>query len=212
MRRILFASLLSSSLTLVACGDDGGSGSADARIVGMDAPVECQAEAAYGTPTLADPLAGRDVDTNPESAYFNGSMNTDYDDLTIELYKGFGVFTDTEIIPATVPLTGDEASYDDCGACVMIYANWDRDLETAEMVYIGVGGTLNITQVSPNIQGNLVNVTFEHIVEAADGSFVKAPDNCASSIASVSFDAVVMTDPPQAFAPGPRARAHRRHR
>jgi hypothetical protein len=192
--RILLASLV----LLVGCGDDGGSGPrTDARIVGVDAPVECLADAAYGSPTLAEVYAGRDADTNPETAYVNGSLNTDYDDLTVELYKGYGAFETTELVPTTVTLGGDDANYDTCGACVMLYANWDRDLEQAEQLYIGIGGTLNITQVSPNLTGNLVNVTFEHIVEDADGSYVKAPDNCLSSIASVSFDAVVMTDPPK---------------
>lgn len=194
MRWISFASIALTSL--VACGDDGGSTTrVDARIVGEDAPVQCEALAAYGTPTLADMYAGRDLDTNPEAAYVNGSMNTDYDDLTVELYKGYGVFTDTEIVPTTVTLSGDEANYDTCGACVMLYANWNRDTSEAEQLYIAIGGTLNITQVSPNLQGNLLNATFEHIVEDVDG-YVKAPDNCMSSIESVSFDAVVMTDPP----------------
>jgi hypothetical protein len=195
MNRILLVSVAAS---LVACGDDGGSGSnTDARIVGMDAAIECEAEQAYGTPTLTEMYAGRDLDTNPETAYVNGSINTDYDDLTIELYKGFGVFTDTEIIATTVTIGGDEANYDTCGACVMLYANWNRETSEAEQLYIAIGGTLNITQVSPNFQGNLLNATFERIVEDADGAYVKAPGNCMSSIASVSFDAVVETDPPK---------------
>lgn len=198
MRRLLFASLfVSSSMLVAACGDDGGSTLVDARPVGMDAPVECAAAAAYDNPTLTELFAGRDADTNPETAYVGGSMNMDYDDLVVELYKGFGVFTDTEIIPTTVQLTGDEGSYDDCGACVLIYANYSLDTGEYEMLYIAVGGTLNITQVSPNLQGNILNATFEHIVEDADGAFVKAPDTCASSIASVSFDALVETDPPK---------------
>lgn len=212
MRRILFASLFVTSLA--ACGDDGGgSGSPDARIVGMDAPVECLAEVAYGTPTLADAFAGRDVDTNPELVYYNGSMNADYDDLTIELYKGFGAFTETEIVPTTIQLTGDEADYYTCGACVLIYANWNRDTEEAGMVYLAIGGTLNLTQVTPNIQGTLINASFVHVTIDEEGASSPAPDNCASSIASTSFDVVVETDPPTAFAPGPRPRArHRLHR
>ncbi|MFN0253446.1 MAG: hypothetical protein ACKV2T_41640 [Kofleriaceae bacterium] len=196
MNRILPAFLVAYSL--IACGDDGGSGTgADARIVGMDAALECEVDEAYGTPTLAEVYAGRDLDTNPESAYINGSINTDFDDLTIELYKGFGVYTDGELVPTTVTIGGDEANYDTCGACVMLYANWNRETSEAEQLYIAIGGTLNITQVAPNFQGTLLNATFERIVEDADRAYVKAPGNCVSSIASVSFDAVVETDPPK---------------
>ncbi len=209
MRCILIATLF---VSLAACGDDGGSGRADARPVGMDAPIECQAEAAYGTPPLDEPYAGRDADTNPEQMYFNGSMNADYDDLTIELYKGFGVFTDTEIIATTVQLSGDEADYYTCGACVLIYANWDRDLEEAAMVYLAIGGSLTITQVTPNIQGTLLNASFVHVDIDEEGASSPSPDACASSISQVAFDAVVETDPPKAFAPGPRARGRHRHR
>ena len=177
----------------------------------MDAPVECQAEAAYGMPTFADAYAGRDLDTNPESAYYNGSMNMDFDDLTIELYKGYGAFAETEIVPTSVQLTGEEADYFTCGACVLIYANWDRDAEEAEMVYLAIGGTLTISQVSPNLQGTLLNASFVHVDIDDEGASMPSPDACASSIASASFDAVVETDPPK-FAPGPRPRAHHRHR
>lgn len=213
MRRT-FASLLLSTSALAACGDDGGSGvRVDARPVGMDAPVECQAEAAYGMPTLADSFAGRDVETMPEVVYYNGSMNTDYDDLTIELYKGFGAFTKTEIEPGTIQLTGDEADYYTCGACVLIYANWNRDTEEAAMIYLAIGGTLTISQVTPNIQGTLLNASFVHVDIDEEGASTPSPDACASSIEQVAFDAVVETDPPKAFAPGPRARArHRAHR
>lgn len=208
---LLFASLTSLASLLAACGDDGGGSAIDARIVGQDAPVECKATAAYGTATLADQYAGRDLDTNPEAAYVNGSMNTDFDDLTVELYKGYGVFTDTEIVPTTVQLTGEEAAYETCGACVLIYANWDRDLGEAEMVYLAIGGTLTITQVSPNLQGTLLNASFVHVDIDTDGVSTPSPDQCASTIEQASFDAVVMTDPPM-FAPATRHRPHHRRR
>lgn len=208
MRRSLFVFVT----VLAACGDDGGSSVVDARQVGVDAPVECTAEAAYGTPTAADAYAGRDVDTNPELVYYNGSLNTDYDDLTIELYKGYGAFTDTEIIPTTVQLSGDEAAYETCGACVLIYANWNRETEEADMVYLAIGGTLNITQVSPNIQGTIINASFVHVFIDEEGASSPSPDACASTIESVAFDAVVETDAP-AFAPGSASkRRHRHHR
>lgn len=210
MRTVLISLFVTASLA--ACGDDGGSSVADARQVGMDAPVECQADTAYGNPTLADVLAGRDLDTNPESEYFNGSMNMDFDDLTIELYKGYGVFTKGEIVPTSVQLTGDEADYFTCGACVLIYANWDRDAETAEMVYLAIGGTLDITQVSPNITGTLLNASFIHVDIDSDGASTPSPDACASTIAQVAFDSVVTTDPPAAFAPSRHPRGRHRHR
>lgn len=205
---LLLGSLFVASLA--ACGDDGGSGSADARIVGMDAPVECKAAAAYGTVTLSDPIAGRDVETNPETLYYIGSMNTDIDDLAIELYKGFGVFADTEIIPTSVQLTGEEAAYETCGACVLINANWSAETEESEMIYLAIGGTLNITQVTPNIQGNLINASFVHVTIDDEGVSMVSPDNCAATIEGASFDTPVMTDEP-AFAPvrRPLGRKHR---
>jgi hypothetical protein len=212
MRRLLLASLFASSSMLVAaCGDDGGSKLVDARPVGMDAAVECAAAEAYGDPTLTEMFAGRDADTNPETAYVGGSLNMDYDDLVIELYKGFGVFTDTEIVPTTVQLTGDEGSYDDCGACVLIYANYSVDTEEYEMLYIAIGGTLNITQVTPNIQGNLINASFVHVTIDSEGVSTPSPDNCASTIEGASFDTPVMTDEP-AFAPVRRPVGHKHRR
>lgn len=209
MRQLAFASLF--VVSLAACGDDGGKATVDARQVGSDAPVECAAEVAYGDPTAADAYAGRDLDTNPESIYYNGSMNMDYDDLSIELYKGYGAFAETEIVAGTVQLTGEEAAYETCGACVLIYANWDREAETSDMIYLAIGGTLNITSVSPNITGNILNATFVHVDIDDEGVSTPSADQCMSSIASFAFDAVVETDPPQAFAPA-KHRLHGRHR
>jgi hypothetical protein len=203
MRSILFALVVTA---LAACGDDGGKGTTDARIVGMDAPVECQAEASYGTPPAGEPYATRDLDVNPENMLYNASMNMDYDDLTIELYKGYGAFETTEIVPGTVQLTGDEAAYETCGACVLIYANWDRDAQEAEMTYLAIGGTLNITSITPNITGNILNASFVHVDIDEEGVSTASPDLCASTISSFAFDTVVMTDAP-AVAPG---QAHKR--
>jgi hypothetical protein len=216
MRRFVFASLFVPSLVVLgaACGDDGGSGPTDARHVGSDAPVECAADAAYGSPKGADAYALRDADTNPENIFYNGSMNMDYDDLTVELYKGYGTYADTEIVTGTVQLTGDESAYDTCGACVLIYANWDRDAETADMTYLAIGGTLNITSLSPNITGNILNATFVHVDIDSEGVSTPSPDACMSSVASFSFDTMVETQAPDAFAPSlhrPHGR-HHRHR
>lgn len=184
---------------LAACGDDGGSGvRIDARIIGDDAPPPdarpCLAPQ-LGALTPMDEYAERDADTNPEYIYYDAAINADpqYDYISLELYKGYGAFTDGEIEPQTIQLTGDEAAFESCGACVLIHADYDEDQETAlGGTYLAVGGALDITGVSPNLRGTLINAQFAQITIDDEG--VSTPTGaCATEVASFAFDFPVTT-------------------
>jgi hypothetical protein len=203
-------------LALAACGDDGGKGSVDARIIvgdtggGDSGPVVCAATADYGTiATPLNPIAFRDVAVNPENVFYAGTLNADavYDDLTIDLYSMTSVFTG-QIVPLTVQLNGDEANFATCGACVSIQANVDPVSFESEMQYFVVGGVLTLTSVSPNITGTITNAMFVHTTTDMDTlETTPVGDGCAATVASFSFDTPVVTD--MAFAPNDQRARHR---
>ena len=193
--------LLVASVLLVACGD--GDSRPDASIIiqpdaPIDAPKPCGATPSYGALTPLDELATRDLDVNPTEIYYDSSMNADpkFDDLSIQLFKGLGVYTTGEIVPGVVSLSGPESNYETCGACVLIYVDLDPDNGFMDDgVYMATGGTINLMTLSPNIKGTLSNVSFTHVTIDADNNYRSTPvGDCDATMTSIAFDFPVTTE------------------
>jgi len=163
----------------------------------VDAAAQCTADASYSgsltqesasyTPTPAD--AG--ADAGPEDSYqFQGAYNTDADLLDIEIYDGYGVFTNG-VQPGTYNLTGDELNYGTCGLCVLILG--DATASSADP-YMATGGSITITSISPTgtFAGTGTNLAFTHVsIDQNTLESTPVNDGCNSSVASVSFSATV---------------------
>lgn len=196
---------LVASLLLVACG--GGEDRPDASIIvqpdaPLDAPKPCTATPTYGTVTPMDEIATRSADTNPEEIFYTATMNPDvkFDDLSLEMFKGLGAYTTGEIVPGIVALSGPETNYETCGACVLIYTDWDDAAEDYDSTYMATGGTINIMTTSPNIKGTLSNVAFTHVTVDPDNNYRSTPvGDCDSTVMSMAFDFPVTTDTGMAF-------------
>lgn len=163
-------------------------------------PVEggaCGATATYGAAVIGMSAGFGEVEdvcvANSPTAFigYQGTLNTDAtpDVLALELYAGFGVFANG-ITTGTFTLSGDELQYADCGVCVLILADVSTQGAPGSL-YMATGGTVNITQVSPNITGTLSNVTFTHVQIDDQANSTPDPDGCPSAITSASFDALV---------------------
>jgi hypothetical protein len=118
------------------------------------------------------------------------------DAFQLELYKGFGIFTDTEIVPGTYTLSGTELNYATCGVCPRIFSNVDTASGMAQEQYFVTGGSVTITQVNPNLQFTVSDLTFVEVT-INETTFESTPvvDGCESAIASMTFDAVVTNTP-----------------
>ncbi len=188
--------LLVASVLLVACGDGGQTRPDATMIVQPDAPPEpCGATPMYGTVTPAGETASRDLDVNPTEIYYDAELNMDalVDSLSLQLFKGLGAFTAGEIVPGVVALSGPEANYETCGACVLLYVDLDPESGTENGVYMATGGTINLMTLTPNIKGTLSNVTFTH-VSIDDETFASTPiGDCDSMVTSMAFDFPVTT-------------------
>lgn len=185
---------------VVACGssDDGGDpdatvgGGADANPNQPDAMVQanCLAVNDVGSPTLTSPN-GQYCGVPATPNYLNavGAVNADAqpDVLSVELYKGFGVFSVGELVPGTYPLTGAELNYGTCGVCVTLLTDFTGS-GFADDGYLATAGSVTITSVSPNFAGSVSGIEFEHITLDANFNSTPHADGCTSAMAAASFD------------------------
>ena len=160
------------------------------RFVADTTPAVCLASASYGNPGALS--GGTEVDLMATGAVvvWWGDLNQDPDEIVIELYAGWGVFT-AGLRPGTFPLTGAELSYQTCGACVFVEADISAEGNVGQE-YFATGGTLTLTSVSGRLTGSLSNVTFQHVLfDGKTGQMNPVGDGCQTSIGGLSFDAPI---------------------
>ncbi|MEO8702233.1 MAG: hypothetical protein ABI867_19470 [Kofleriaceae bacterium] len=176
-----------------ACGG-GGSGD-DVEIV--DSPsANCTAPESFGAVTPA--MQGAISMTTPPATtpdFFQMEVALDGatppDVMLIQLYKGFGVFaTDfPTTFPATIPLTGDEAQFASCGACILVLGDIGSDGMATGDPYLATGGTLTLTSISPMLTGTISNIELTRVTIDDQDTSAPSPDGCTSSVDSMSFTA-----------------------
>jgi len=138
-----------------------------------------------------------DVETgDPELITYIGALNGDpesRDQLVVQLYRGFGVFTSRSIEAGDYELTGDELNYKTCGVCVRIFADRPTDGGRPAQDMMATGGTLHVEAIggpqSGSFKATLSGASFEHVV-IDDVSFESKPvdDGCETSISNVVAD------------------------
>ena len=210
MRAIALSSILLSSLTLIACGDDGGDGNTpiDAKTIDTAAANCTVSSASFGArgalagnsfygASMGNPAVGSMVAVLPLEA----AEPTDV--VIAEFYPGFAPFgtqqAPTAIVPGTYQLTGSQLQYADCGVCIRIGTN-STAAAGAEDDYMATGGTVTVTQSDSRVGGTLAfsvtGLTFEHVTIAPQ-TFVSTPvgDGCNSAIASAMHSSVMAAQP-----------------
>jgi hypothetical protein len=200
-------------------GIDGQGSSPDARppIGGADAPLlpdaRLMVDASGGTPdamvsagctTMAtwgdqgpvDGNASESIDIISGDAYrklFVGAMEgVPGDHLVIDLWDGYGAFSGG-FRTGTFTLAGAETSWEECGVCVRVEADYDGGLSFTDH-YMATGGTVNLTSINGRITGSITNVTFRHIVVNMGPPETSMPhaDGCTSLISNGTFDELLL--------------------
>jgi hypothetical protein len=194
---MLRCAILSLSLLFPACssssnpepsapGVDAGAGvpTPDAAVV---EPAKCSPNTSFGDLGMVGMGAFNAMDGMDAYIYLVHADIKGTDDLLVELWAEAGSVFAAGIKTGTFPLTGNEATYDTCGACVMI--------ESAELDYIATGGTLKLTSIAGKLTGSLENVTLEGFEYDNADNLVARPD-CMATIARATFDLALAPEPP----------------
>ncbi|MEM9494173.1 MAG: hypothetical protein AAGC55_33815, partial [Myxococcota bacterium] len=126
--------------------------------------------------------------------------------LDIDVFKGYGVFTEALQI-GTFEITGAETSYADCGACIAIFGDHSPELGSDHML-MAQSGTLTIDSLPAatggRYAGSIENVTLSEVVyDPAVEDYAVVPGGCQSTIERWSFD-VTVGETPGAPAPQPQ--------
>ena len=103
------------------------------------------------------------------------------DDLFLKLVTGKGVFA-AGLKTGTFPITGAEATSDQCGLCTNIIADIVVNQGPTKF-YFADAGTIMLTATNP-IAGSAQNL---HFVEYDLGTGQAVQHGCTSTIASISF-------------------------
>ncbi len=202
-------SMAVAGLALAACGgDDDGGGADRMEIPIVDAgelpdtaptpdtgPVPCIVEADQGALGVAMGTALQADQSSPMTPgdkvlQFSTQLNQDAtpDVLIISLWDGYGAFAGATAAPGNYTISGAEASYQQCGVCVWIFADVDAAGDPAQ-IYQASSGTVDITSVAGNFTGSITNVDFRHIITSTD---MDDPDMCQSTTAGAQWDAMIM--------------------
>jgi hypothetical protein len=199
---------LSSLVLVLAVGCGGGNSRPNVPDSGpgIDSPPEVNCtlvDTAASTSAMA--VGGFDTSADPNTAEFvvQTDINADAapDISTILLFDGFGVFAAGGIPPGaqTINITGDEAQFATCGACLL--AGTDADAEGAFIDdYLVTSGTLNLTSVTQtSIAGTITNAVFTHVeIDQETAMSTPASDGCSAQIDSIAFNVVPMDITPMA--------------
>ena len=130
---------------------------------------------------------------------------TAFDVLALDLFRGYTAFTQPdEIRTGTFTIGPEDAKYDTCGICIIIYANVDRTTFRETQTYMADSGTLTLTSVNGRVSGSMANVHFRHVNiddTDPDGNGPGTPSfattdgvPCFSTLGTLSFDTAFPTD------------------
>jgi hypothetical protein len=160
---------------------------------GGDGQTGCQAKSSYGNTlyTQAAEYSNSHDDMTYNGALTSGST-TDLLQLDIQIPGPSFPHGPTT---ASITLTGNQLTWDQCDVCVSIAAhcvNCTLDTGTPGSSYMVTQGTLTITDAGQTtIGGTLTNAKFRHVNVADNGTATLAGDGCTTSIASIAFETSV---------------------
>ncbi len=199
-----YGSVTNQSATYTPTPVDAGTADATTSDAADDATADATDDAATDAATDADDAsaeastdAGADdgglIGGSQDVYQYTGTLNSDPDNLDIEMYAGFGVFS-SGIHTGTFKLSGAELDYATCGLCVLVQTDSSGGSPTD--TYMATGGSVTITSLQPTLAGTLDNVTFTHVnIDPNTFESTSAGDGCNSSIASLAISAPVTVTP-----------------
>lgn len=199
--------LFGCSLFLVAaCG--GGGGDVEPTVDASsdpppDAPPACLTpEGGYGAVTAGMQAAFFDMtegETTPDFYELDATLDASAapDVMLIQLYKGFGAFAEgyPTTFPATYSLTGDEAQFALCGACVLVLADTDAQGMAVGNPYLATGGTLTIESITPTLTGTVSGLTLTRVIVDEQDNSTADGSGCSTTLDSMPFSATPMMVP-----------------
>jgi hypothetical protein len=196
MNRLLGVAL--GAMLLSGCSDGGVNIVADGGVGPDSGDGTCAVVPSYGDvgtipQTISAAIRLNDDTGQAKSVTYIGALNDDQDQVVIQLYRGFSVFTTGAIQPGTYEISGDELNYASCGVCVRMFADRLNGGGHPLQDMMATGGTLVVTAVgeagSGVFQAELKNASFEHV--HIDGmSFESTPvgDGCGTEISHLGAD------------------------
>ena len=142
------------------------------------AAAQCAADASYGNATITNPQIV--ANTPGVVTIVSGDLNADVDTLEVGMYSGAGVFGGG-ITTGSFTLTGE--NFASCGLCVRILT------EAGDDGYLATGGTVDVLSLSPDVEVDVTNATFQHVI-IDPSTFVSTPhpDGCTSAVTSATID------------------------
>jgi hypothetical protein len=203
MNRLLGVAL--GAMLLAGCSDGGVSTNGRDGGVGPDSGDSCAVIPSYGdvgTIPEATSAAIRldDGSGQAKSITYIGALNGDQDQVVIQLYRGFSVFTTGTIQPGTYEISGEELNYASCGVCVRMFADRLNGGGHPLQDMMATGGQLVVTSVgeagSGVFQAELKNASFEHVnIDGMSFESIPVGDGCGTEISHLGADVPMATAP-----------------
>jgi len=162
---------------------------------GSGSAAPCTADATYGSALMkefAESVGSGSSGSNSHIDYFDGDLNADAlpDTLQLEFWYGLTEFKTMDVAPGTFAIGPDDADYNTCGLCAVIFTDQGSDGKATDL-YVANSGSVTLTQATgSNFAGSVSNLNFAHIDFDGSGNQVTV-DTCNSKIASASFSATL---------------------
>lgn len=185
-------------IALACSGDDGGgkiSVRPDAAALIDAAPVVCTGSGTYADVPAGSnkQFAGSDGSDAMYQVFWGGFVNSAQkpDLVQVSLLTGRAPF-DAGPVPVTVSLTGDQAKYDTCGACVFMFTDLYQTANGVQItdMYMPTAGTLMLTSTAGTFTGTITGLMLQHMVMSGD-ALVPANDGCTASVPMVTMNAML---------------------
>jgi hypothetical protein len=180
MRRLLLAALL---VGLGGCSAI--LGISDVVAANPDGPLSCAIATSYGLLQGADGDPGAAVEVDADGSILGAlALNLDVktDILAVWLRPGRGAFPGA-LTEGTFPITGADADFASCGACVFIAADFDSKTGKASDFYMATGGTVKVNSVHGHLDVSVTGLSFTHINLDNDQQL----DACTSTVQGVTM-------------------------
>ena len=182
-------------------GDGTGDGNGDGTGGGTDVPAAtiCLASpsisAGAGAPEVT--VDFQDGTTGPLyiDAYVPLAEGNDGHVLNVSLWDGYGVFA-AGLKTGTFPLTGDELSMANCGACVAVFSD-----ATETEFFMASSGTVTVTAVSTTagsqFTASVADIAFRQLrVDPTTEMVADVPGGCEANLATAQISATVQVATP----------------
>ncbi|MCE9578115.1 MAG: hypothetical protein K8W52_33625 [Deltaproteobacteria bacterium] len=175
-------------LALAACSNEvGGDPAPDAAQAADALPANCTAAADLGDlgPRTGTPMASGVAGSRTVSVSMTVAGDAALRDvLFLNLRVGRGAFAGGDPAPGTYPITGADADFDTCGACLTLIGDLVAGQGPTQF-YFATGGTVTLTSTAGHLTGSAADVTLQEL-DINSSQLVKG--GCTSRVAAVSFD------------------------